>query len=442
MSVPNTNWKTTTMTAISKLRMSGPYRPGWEKSWPYHFSVKVPVPLSTDDVKLKAKTVANGPSTNRPNRNQTMTVQMVRSSAVRRKGHLMQIPSARESRSSPDDVLRQRGPGGSPLGPVVVEDPLSGHRERNAARRIGKSRQDRAEVEPTDVRLNLVTVQEIDEVHRHRIRMALDDARREHDGDEEALPPEEGEIEPDPRALLQVEQCDAFVAQRDVERSVDDAEDIRARIGRLDDRVGQGFGPGRDRDILEEQDGVDAIVTQERMWKSERRVEGREIWGGTELGVVHLRERTPRERVPQVPSGHAATHEIRRDRCAPRDLERQEMAGVKSFFQVERGRVEEQIGLGMAARHPKPVVLLARAHVDEGDVRAGRRVKPGDDERLEQIPEGGRRVDDKRPLLDFVQVREREGESCSQNQGCDREGLISHRVATPRFARPRLPSSP
>src|SRR5256712_8265984 len=195
MSVPNTNWKTTTMTAISKLRMSGPYRPGWEKSWPYHFSVKVPVPLSTDDVKLKAKTVANGPSTNRPNRNQTMTVQMVHSCAVRRKGHLMQIPSARESRSSPDDVLRQRGLEGSPLGPIVVEDYLARHRERNAARRIGKSRQDRAEVEPTDVRLNLVTVQEIDEVHRHRIRMALDDARREHDGDEEALPPEEGQIE-------------------------------------------------------------------------------------------------------------------------------------------------------------------------------------------------------------------------------------------------------
>src|SRR5438094_3772293 len=298
MSVPNSNWKTTTMTAISKLRMSGPYRPGWEKSWPYHVSVKVPLPLRTDDVKLKAKTVARGPSTNRPNKNQTVTVQIVRSSVVRRNGHLIRIPSPRESRSSPDDVLRQRGFQGPPLGPVVVEDHLSGHRERNAARRIGKSRQDRAEVEPADVRLNLISVQEIDEVHRHRIRMALDDARREHDGDEEVLPPEEGEIERDPRSLFQVEQRDAFVSQRDVERSVDDAEDIRARIGRLDDRVGQGSGPGGGGDILEEHHGVDAIVAQERMWKPERRVEGREIRSGTELGVVHLRERAPCEGVP------------------------------------------------------------------------------------------------------------------------------------------------
>src|SRR5437867_11718616 len=87
MSVPNINWKTTTMTAISKLRMRGPYRPGWENSWPYHFSVKVPVPLRTDEVKLKAKTVAKGPKTNRPNRNQTLTVQVARSSVESRNGH-------------------------------------------------------------------------------------------------------------------------------------------------------------------------------------------------------------------------------------------------------------------------------------------------------------------------------------------------------------------
>src|SRR5712692_270199 len=85
--VPNINWKTTTMTAISKLRMSGPYRPGWENSWPYQVSVKVPVPLSTDEVKLKAKTVAKGPRTNRPNRNQTMTVQTVLSNVARWNGH-------------------------------------------------------------------------------------------------------------------------------------------------------------------------------------------------------------------------------------------------------------------------------------------------------------------------------------------------------------------
>src|SRR2546426_358745 len=217
MSVPNSNWKTTTMTAISKLRMSGPYRPGWEKSWPYHVSVKVPPP---------------------------------------------------------------------------------GPRERKPPRGVGKPRQDRTEVELTDVRLNLAPVQEIDEGHRHRIWMAFDDARREHDGDQEALSPEEREIERDPRALFQVEQRDAFVAQRDVERPVDDAENVRAGIGRLDDRVGQGSSPGGGRDILEEQDGVDAIVAQERVRKSERRVEGREIRGGTELGVVHFHEGAPREGVP------------------------------------------------------------------------------------------------------------------------------------------------
>src|SRR5256885_6863496 len=106
MSVPNINWNTTTMTAISKLRMSGPYRPGWEKSWPYHFSVKVPVPLRTDDVKLKAKTVARGPSTNRPNRNQTMTVQMVRSSVVRRNGHLRSEEHTSELQSPCNLVCR------------------------------------------------------------------------------------------------------------------------------------------------------------------------------------------------------------------------------------------------------------------------------------------------------------------------------------------------
>src|SRR5436309_13006673 len=94
MSVPNINWNTTTMTAISKLRMRGPYRPGWEKSWPYHFSVKVTVPLRTDDVKLKAKTVARGASTNRPKRKQTMTVKEVRSSVARRHGHVSPNPRA------------------------------------------------------------------------------------------------------------------------------------------------------------------------------------------------------------------------------------------------------------------------------------------------------------------------------------------------------------
>src|SRR5437867_12318725 len=122
MSVPNSNWKTTTMTAISKLRMSGPYRPGWEKSWPYHVSVKLPLPLRPDDAKLKAKTVARGPSTNRPNKNQTLTVQIVPSTVVRPNGHLLRMPLTRQSRSSTDDILRQRGCQDPPLGPHVVED--------------------------------------------------------------------------------------------------------------------------------------------------------------------------------------------------------------------------------------------------------------------------------------------------------------------------------
>src|SRR5438128_2083241 len=87
MSVPKINWKTTTMTAISKLRIRGPYRPGWENSWPYHINVNVPRPVSTEDVKLNATTVARGPRTNRPNTNHTTTVQTVFSSVDRRKGH-------------------------------------------------------------------------------------------------------------------------------------------------------------------------------------------------------------------------------------------------------------------------------------------------------------------------------------------------------------------
>src|SRR5207247_10432284 len=100
MSVPNSNWKTTTMTGISKLRMSGPYRPGWEKSWPYHVSVKVPLPLRTDDVKLKAKTVARGPSTNRPDKNQTTTDQNARSSGQPRNHQLNANPSTPSDRQN------------------------------------------------------------------------------------------------------------------------------------------------------------------------------------------------------------------------------------------------------------------------------------------------------------------------------------------------------
>src|SRR6266852_7462173 len=102
MIVPNINWKTTTMTAISKLRMRGPYSPGWENSWAYHVSVNVPRPLRTDEVKLKAKTVAKGPRTKRPNRNHTMTVQMVLSRVARRKGQIaMGLSAPLENRDHP-----------------------------------------------------------------------------------------------------------------------------------------------------------------------------------------------------------------------------------------------------------------------------------------------------------------------------------------------------
>src|SRR3989442_13591949 len=93
MSVPNINWKTTTMTAISKLRMRGPYRPGWEDSCPYHRGVNVPVPLKPDEARLKAKPDAGGPRKNGPNANQPLLVQTVFSNVERRNGHLSPIPS-------------------------------------------------------------------------------------------------------------------------------------------------------------------------------------------------------------------------------------------------------------------------------------------------------------------------------------------------------------
>ena len=92
-SVPKNSWKATTMIATSNVRMSGPYKPGWLNNWPYHVNVNVPVPLNTDDVKLNATTVSNGPSTKSPNRNQTRIVHTVRSSVVRENGHFSTEPS-------------------------------------------------------------------------------------------------------------------------------------------------------------------------------------------------------------------------------------------------------------------------------------------------------------------------------------------------------------
>src|SRR5213593_4018475 len=81
-------------------------------------------------------------------------------------------------------------------------------------------------------------------------------------------------------------------------------------------------------------------------------------------GFVHLGERTPRERVPQMAPGHATTQEVHRDARVP-DAEREEIAGLVPFLQEQRGGVQEDIGFGVPARHPKAVVLLAGADVDE-----------------------------------------------------------------------------
>src|SRR5256712_2091879 len=310
MMLPNLSWKTTTMTAISKLRMRGPYRPGWENSCPFQRSVNVPVPLRTDEVKLKAKTVASGPSTNRPNTNQTMTVQSVFSNVVRRNGHLSPIPSRRISRSSSNDVLWQRRLQGRPLGPVVVERHRPGRRERSPTDRIGVRGKDGSEVERTHVhvRLNLGPEQEIDEIQRPRIRMPFDEGGGEDDRRDAPLAIAERDVGHAPRTLVLVEQGDAFVAQCNLERMVGNAEDVRACVRRLHDRMGQrprarGLGEVPEG-VIEEQHGIDPVVAQQRMGEPERRVDDREIEIHTGKGrVVYLGQRTPRERVPRVSPG-------------------------------------------------------------------------------------------------------------------------------------------
>src|SRR5207245_10945648 len=122
-----------------------------------------------------------------------------------------------KSHSRTDDVRRQIRVQQTPLRPVVIEDDRPRGREWNAPWWIGESRKHRPEVEPADVRLNLIAKQEIDEVQSPRIRMAFDEAGREDDGHQEPLPAEDREIEGDARPLVQIEQGDAFVAQRDIE---------------------------------------------------------------------------------------------------------------------------------------------------------------------------------------------------------------------------------
>src|SRR2546428_10735568 len=104
--------------------------------------------------------------------------------------------------------------------------------------------------------------------------------------------------------------------------------------------------------------------------------------------------------------------------------------------------MQEDIGLGMASRHPETVVLLPRAAVYEGDVDSRRGPNRGDHQRFEQTLECGRRVHDEVPLLALVEVRERHGDAPRQYEGGNRECPTSHRRATPRSARPPLLSSP
>src|SRR5438445_12772492 len=98
--------------------------------------------------------------------------------------------------------------------------------------------------------------------------------------------------------------------------------------------------------------------------------------------------------------------------------------------------MQEDIGLGMASRHPKTVVLFPRADVYEGDVDSRRAPKRRDHQRFEQTLECGRRVHDEVPLLDLVEVRERHGDAHRQYEGDNRECPTPHRRATPPSARP------
>src|SRR5467141_3381052 len=138
------------MIATSKLRRSGPYRPGWVKSWLYQANVKVPVLRNTLGVKLNATTVASGPRTNKPNKNHTKIVQRMLSKLGRRHFHFTASPPPTASGSSAsDNVLREVRLQGGPLRPIVRDVHRTRRRQRNPIARVGEARDRRPEREST-----------------------------------------------------------------------------------------------------------------------------------------------------------------------------------------------------------------------------------------------------------------------------------------------------
>ena len=128
--------------------------------------------------------------------------------------------------------------------------------------------------------------------------MTFDEAGREDDGHQEPLPAEDREIEGDARPLVQIEQGDAFVAQRHIERSVGDPQDVRTRVHGLHHGVRECPGARGGGDVFEEEDRVDSVVAEQRVREPERCVNECKIRGGTEGWAVDLEERAPGERVP------------------------------------------------------------------------------------------------------------------------------------------------
>src|SRR6267378_1062528 len=155
------------MIATSKLRRSGPYRPGWVKSWLYQANVKVPVLRNTLGVKLKTTTVRSGPRTNKPNRNQTKIVQRMLSKLGRRNFHFTAISPPNSSGSSaPDDVFREVRFQARPLRPIVRHVHRTRGWQGNPTTRVGEARDGGAKRESTHVPLDVVAEEEIDELLR------------------------------------------------------------------------------------------------------------------------------------------------------------------------------------------------------------------------------------------------------------------------------------
>src|SRR6267143_2054066 len=241
------------MIATSKLRRSGPYRPGWVRSWLYQANVKVPVLRNTLGVKLKATTVASGPRTNKPNKNQTNIVQRMLSRLGRRHFHFTATsPPTASGSSSPDDVLREVRFQAGPLRPIVRDVRRTRRRQRNPTARVGEARDRGAERESTHVPLDVVAEEELNELLRPRILVAVNESRRENDRFHEALTAQQGQIGCDFGALLQIEQRHGLVSEGDAETAIGDAEDVRSGVRRLNDRVCQRLGARGGRKTLEE----------------------------------------------------------------------------------------------------------------------------------------------------------------------------------------------